>query len=68
MLPNKCEKMSDEWWKLSDEKTLPKQTLRFPMFYFSGIRIPIPNNMAFFVRYSVFAKKIITEKSLPQVI
>ena len=67
--------MSYEWWmikikwrKLSDEKTLPKQALRFPMFYFSGIRIPIPNNMAFFVKYSVFAKKNITEKSLPQVI
>ena len=49
--------MEIEWRKLSDEKTLPKQTLRFPMFYFSGIRIPIPNNMAFFVKYSVFAKK-----------
>ena len=35
MLPNECEKMSDEWWvmkiewrKLSDEKSLPKQALK----------------------------------------
>ena len=36
MLPNECEKMSDEWWvmeiewqKLSDEKGLPKQALSY---------------------------------------
>ena len=24
MMPNKCEKLSDEWWKLSDEKSEAK--------------------------------------------
>ena len=40
MMPNGCEKLSDEWWvmkiewwKLSDEKTLAKQPLIIPLFY-----------------------------------
>ena len=39
MMPNGCEKlsdewwvMSDEWWKLSDEKWLAKQALSLFMF------------------------------------
>ena len=28
MMPNVCEKLSDEWWKLSDGKSKAKQTLK----------------------------------------
>ena len=29
MMPNVCEKLSDEWWKLSDKKNEAKQPLSF---------------------------------------
>ena len=48
MMPNGCEKLSDEWWKLSDQKNESKQPLSIILKIWIGFFVLLENHTNFF--------------------